>query len=105
MTSDPSAAHLRRAFLASARDELLAPANAIRETCRSILDDFGDQVEESDRGPQSFLEDLRKVGASADCLVQLVEETFAPVSTGIGRGRRGGDDFGRTGDGMTGARV
>ncbi len=80
MTLDPASAHLRRALLASARDELLAPANAIRETCQSILDDFGDQVEEGDRGPQTFLQDLRKVRASADALVRLVEETFSPAT-------------------------
>jgi class 3 adenylate cyclase len=80
--TEADAGRLRKAFLASARDELLAPANAIRETCRALCYDLEGLVEETHRAQQRFLADLGKIAASADGLVGLIEETLGPAAPG-----------------------
>jgi class 3 adenylate cyclase len=73
---------LRMAFLASARDALLAPANAVLEACRSLCYDLEGFVEETHHAQRRFLADLRKIAAAADGLIGLIQETLGPGAPG-----------------------
>jgi class 3 adenylate cyclase len=74
------AGRLRQAFLASARDELLAPAQAILETSQALLDDL--EAAGGDPGRQDLRDDLHKVRAAGRQLVRLIEETLGPAAPG-----------------------
>jgi hypothetical protein len=53
----------RNAWLAHTRQELLAPASAIREVAAMLL------LNADERGPEAFVADLRKIYAAADRLL------------------------------------
>ena len=81
MTDDrPELDNTRRAWLTHVRQELLAPAAAIREVAALVLQDA------AERGPEQFTADLRKIHASADVLegllrklLDLARETTGPL--------------------------
>jgi class 3 adenylate cyclase len=62
----------RQAWLAHKRQELLAPAVALRDRSDMLLKDA------EDRGHEDFLRDVRQVRASAGRLVDLLGDALAP---------------------------
>jgi class 3 adenylate cyclase len=66
----------RQAWLAHARQQLLAPASAIRELAGLLVQDA------DERGPETFAADLRKVHAAAGRLLGPLEELLDPAGKG-----------------------
>jgi adenylate cyclase len=63
----------RNAWLAHTRQELLAPAGAIREVAAELL------LDAEERGPEAFVADLRKVYDAADRLLGPLQELLDPA--------------------------
>ena len=66
--------HLRQAFLASQRDDLLAPVHAIVEVCERLLSDAKTQY------PDEFVSDLQLMQSSGHDLQLLIEDILSESS-------------------------
>jgi class 3 adenylate cyclase len=64
--------HMRNAWLAYRKQQLLTPARAIRELSDLLLKDA------AERGQEDFAEDLKKIHASAECLLATVDHLLDP---------------------------
>ncbi len=74
-TSDARVAGLvRRAFLATKRDELLTPVRVIGDACSRILSDARDLEQ------PGFNRDIEKIQAAGDALLVLVNQILAPAA-------------------------
>jgi CheY-like chemotaxis protein len=68
----------RKAWLADLRQELLAPANAIRDLAALLVQDA------AERGPEKFAKDMRKVHTAAGKLLTPLAALLDPVCTEAG---------------------
>jgi adenylate cyclase len=70
---DRDAERTRNAWLAHTRQELLAPAGAIREVVAMLL------LDADERGPEAFVADLRKINDAAERLLVPLKELLDPA--------------------------